>query len=104
VTLAAEQNDPAALAILDRAGRALGAAMGAFINIFNPEAIVVGGGLALSGEALLGPARDVVASYSLHGLRTGVHLLHATLGDDNGLLGAAALALDLSRNSYRPPI
>jgi glucokinase len=97
VTTAAEQGDPAARAILERAGRALGAAIGAFINIFNPEAVVIGGGLAVSGEALLGPARAAVNSYSFHGLRAGAHILHATLGDDNGLLGAAALALDASR-------
>ena len=72
--------------------------MGAFINIFNPEAIVIGGGLAVTGEALFGPARAAVSTYSLHGLRNQASILHATLGDDNGLLGAAALALDHYRS------
>src|SRR6478735_5614968 len=69
VTLAAAEGDPAARAILARAGLALGAAMGAFINIFNPEAIVIGGGLSATGDLLLGPAKDAMASYSFKGLR-----------------------------------
>ncbi len=95
VTDAANAGDPAALAILERAGRALGAGIGLLINIFNPEAIVIGGGLAASGEALLGPARAAVPSYSFRGLRNQAIILRATLGDDNGLIGAAAIALDL---------
>jgi glucokinase len=95
VTEAALANDPAALAILNRAGRALGAAIGVFINIFNPEAVVIGGGLAVSGEAILGPARAAIPSYSFRGLRNQAAILRATLGDDNGLIGAAAIALDL---------
>jgi glucokinase len=96
VLLAANDGDPAALEILTRAGRALGAAMGAFINIFNPEAIVIGGGLSVSGDALLGPARAAMASYSFHGLRTQASIRLATLGDDNGLYGAGALALEMA--------
>jgi glucokinase len=96
VTLAASEGDPAAIEILARAGRALGAAMGAFINIFNPEAIVIGGGLSVSGEALLKPARAAMASYSFQGLRVQASIRLATLGDDNGLYGAGALALELA--------
>jgi glucokinase len=95
VTEAAAAGDPAARAILERAGRALGAAIGLFINIFNPEAVVIGGGLAVSGDALLGPARLAIPSYSFRGLRNQAVLLPARLGDDNGLIGAAAVALDL---------
>ncbi len=96
VTDAAKDGDPASIALLDRAGRALGAACGAFINIFNPNAIVIGGGLAAAGDLLLAPARTAMRSYSFQGLREQATLLQATLGDDNGLLGAAAIALDLT--------
>lgn len=97
VTLAAHEGDPAALEIFARAGRALGAAMGAFINIFNPQAVVIGGGLSVSGDAILGPARAAMASYSFQGLRVQAQILRATLGDDNGLFGAGALALEIER-------
>lgn len=95
VTDAARAGDPASVALLERAGRALGAACGAFINIFNPNAIVIGGGLAAAGDLLLEPARQAMRSYSFSGLREQAALLSATLGDDNGLLGAAAIAFDL---------
>lgn len=97
VTLAAKEGDPAAIEILGRAGRALGAAMGAFINIFNPEAIVIGGGLSVSGDAILAPAKAAMASYSFQGLRVQASIRLATLGDDNGLYGAGALALEMTR-------
>jgi glucokinase len=96
VTQAAAEGDAAARAILARAGLALGAAIGAFINIFNPEAIVIGGGLSATGEALLAPAREAIPSYSFQGLRAPAAILAATLGDDNGLIGAGALALERS--------
>lgn len=95
VTLAAKEGDPAAIEILGRAGRALGAAMGAFINIFNPQAIVIGGGLSVSGDAVLAPARAAMANYSFQGLRIQASIRLATLGDDNGLFGAGALALEM---------
>ena len=101
VTLAAAEGDPAARAILARAGLALGAAIGAFINIFNPEAIVIGGGLSATGEALLAPAREAIPSYSFQGLRAPAAILAATLGDDNGLIGAGALALEQSERVGR---
>lgn len=94
VTDAALQHDPAAIAILQRAGRALGAAIGVFINIFNPEAVIIGGGLAASGDAILGPARAAIPAYSFRGLRDQAVILPAKLGDDNGLIGAAAVAMD----------
>lgn len=96
VTMAANEGDPAAIEILARAGRALGAAMGAFINIFNPQAIVIGGGLSASGDALLNPARTAMTSYSFQGLRVQASIRLATLGDDNGLYGAGALALEMA--------
>jgi glucokinase len=97
VTDAALMSDPAAVAILQRAGRALGAAIGVFINIFNPEAVIIGGGLAASGDAILGPARTTLPAYSFRGLRDQAVILPAKLGDDNGLIGAAAVAMDLQR-------
>ncbi len=90
---AARQSDPAAQAILARAGRALGAAMGAFINIFNPRAIVIGGGVARLGPLLIEPATAALASYSfIDARRDLVAVSFSTLGDDTALFGAAALA------------
>jgi glucokinase len=93
VAAAARAGDAAALQILGRAGRALGAAMGAFANIFNPKSIVIGGGVAHLGELLLEPARAAMASYSFVDVRRDLTISYSALGDDTGLYGAGALAL-----------
>ena len=93
VAAAAAGGDPAALRLLARSGRALGAAMGVFVNIFNPRLIVVGGGIATLGEPLLGPAREAVADHCFPLAREEVRIERSVLGDDTALLGAAALAL-----------
>lgn len=100
---AAEQGDPAALMILDRAGRALGAAMGTLTNIFNPQMIVIGGGVAALGEYLLGPARGAMRSHSFIDMRADVRVTYSSLGNDTGIYGAAALAQqsDLERGVDR---
>jgi glucokinase len=99
---AAEDGDAAARAILDRAGWALGAAIGAFVNIFNPELVVIGGGVATCGDHLLAPARRALASYAFLANREDVRWAMSALGDDTGLYGAAALAI--SGGGGRPPI
>lgn len=94
VGVAAGDGDPAALAVLARAGRALGAAIGGFVNAFNPELVVLGGGItAVLGEALLGPARGALPSHAFPAQRATARIVTSTLGDDTALYGAAALAL-----------
>jgi len=93
VARAADAGDSAATLILDRAGHALGAAMGAFINIFNPRMIVIGGGVAAIGEHLVGPARQVLPMYCFVDMRAVLTIAYSSLGNDTGLFGAAALAL-----------
>lgn len=92
VKAAAEQGDAAAVLILDRAGRALGAAMGTFINLFNPHMIVIGGGVAALGDVLMKPARRTMQAHSFVDMRADVRVTHSSLGSDTGLYGAAALA------------
>jgi glucokinase len=99
VIAAASAGDPAATAILKRAGRALAAAMGAFINTFNPELIVVGGGLGVGDSQILTAAREALPAYSFRAQREGAQIVIAKLGDDSGLFGAGALALDISREA-----
>ena len=93
VAQAARDGDPAAARILQRAGHALGAAIGAFTNIFNPTMVVIGGGVAGLGELIVGPAREMLPQHSFIDMRTDLTLDYSTLGKDTGLLGAAALAL-----------
>lgn len=99
---AAEAGDPAAGAILERAGWALGAAIGAFVNIFNPELVVIGGGVAVLGDWLLVPAKRAMLAHAFLANREDVRFAMSALGDDTGLFGAAALAL--AHGGGRPPI
>lgn len=102
VARAADQGDPAARLILARAGRALGAAMGALVNIFNPSMIVIGGGVAAIGDHLLAPAREAMLAHSFVDMRADVRIAYSTLGNDTGIFGAAALALAESDHSGQP--
>lgn len=96
VAAAADEGDLAARLILNRAGRALGAAMGALVNLFNPGMIVVGGGVAAIGEHLLAPARETMIAHSFVDMRADVTIAYSSLGHDTGIYAAAALALEQS--------
>lgn len=89
---AAAAGDPSAKQIMARVSRALGAAMGGFANLFTPEMIVVGGGVADLGDALLQPAIETMATYSFVDVRNDLTVGFSALGQDTGLFGAAALA------------
>lgn len=85
--------DSAATAVWHTSIRALGHAIASFINLFDPELVVLGGGIALAGDDLLAP---LAAELDRLEWRPGGHrvtLLPATLGEWAGALGAAAHAL-----------
>jgi glucokinase len=93
VTDLAFDGDSVAQAALASVGKRLGVGLASIANIFNPEAIVVGGGAARAGEMLLEPARAVVADLALPPCREGLLIVHAAFGEDAGMIGAGALAL-----------
>jgi len=76
-------------------GRAFGNGLSDLISIFDPEIVVVGGGLGSVGESIVGPARRVVVD-SIHGgnLRVPPSIHVAGLGQTAGAIGAAMLALE----------
>jgi len=81
----------AAQAIM-RTGKYLGYGLVSLANALDPDLIVVGGGLAALGDALLGPARDVLRLRALpHAAQC--PLAVASLGDDANVIGAASLAM-----------
>jgi glucokinase len=91
VTLAAQQGDEAAIEVFELVGGRLGVALASYANIFEPEVIVIGGGVIAAGELLLGPARRELQARALRPMnRTPV--VEASLGEDAGMIGAAAMA------------
>jgi glucokinase len=91
VANAAEAGDPAAKAIFDRAGRALAAGLGGMINAFNPEIVVIGGGLSKAGDLILQPLRENLPSYTLPAILDEVTIRASSLDMNTGIYGAAAL-------------
>jgi glucokinase len=94
VTELAHDGDQAAMDVLSLIGVRLGVALASFVNIFNPEVIVVGGGVMAAGEMLLEPARAEMLRRALPPSRDTVRVLAARFGAEAGMVGAAALALD----------
>lgn len=91
VTEAALSGDADARAVFELIGRRLGVALTSFANIFEPEVIVIGGGVIGAGDLLLEPARHELEERALPPMnRTPV--VAAELGSDAGMIGAAAMA------------
>ena len=88
------QRDPngAAARALTQAGNALGIGLVSLANIFGPERIIIGGGLAALGDLLLEPARQVLATRALPAVRD-VPVVTAALGAEASVVGAASLFL-----------
>jgi len=91
VTVAALGGDDTAIGVFDLIGTRLGVALASFANVFEPEVIVVGGGVIAAGDLLLDPARRELEARALRPMnRTPV--VPAELGEDAGMIGAAAMA------------
>ena len=89
---AAGRGDPVAKGVIDEAGRALGAGLVNVLHIFNPDVIVIGGGVSREWEHLRPSVESHIEAHAMgHVRRLGFKLAVSTLGDDIGLLGAAAL-------------
>jgi glucokinase len=91
VTMAALDGDQTAIDVFELIGSRLGVACSSFANIFQPDAIVVGGGVIAAGELLLEPARRELRQRALNPMNA-TPILAATLGNDAGMIGAAAMA------------
>jgi glucokinase len=86
--------DAEATAIWETSVRALGRAVVGFINILDPEAVIIGGGIARAADDLFGLLASELEKFEWrpHGHR--VQILPAALGEWAGALGAAKFALD----------
>lgn len=90
---AAEQGDSLAKELIARTGYYVGVGLANLINIFNPERIVIGGGLSNIGNMLLAPAFKVAGERAYREAYQAVRFAPAELGQDSGVLGATVFAL-----------
>ena len=93
VELAAEGPGDAREA-LEQVGLLLGAGIASYVNVFNPELVVLGGGFARAGDLLFEPARRVVAERALTPARDLVRIVPALLGVEAGLIGAGLVGFE----------
>jgi glucokinase len=75
-------------------GKRLGAGIASFLNTFEPQLVVVGGGFSAAGELLLGPAREVIEREALSPIKDTAPVVLAELGPDAGVIGAGMIAFE----------
>lgn len=93
VTVSALAGNEIALAALTRAGRAVGIALASTVALLDLELVCIGGGLAQAGELLFGPLAEAYAEHAGVHYARAPRTVPAALGQQAGLIGAAALVL-----------
>lgn len=91
ISHAAKKNDALAIDCWRTVGRRIGITLSGVVNLLNPEKIIIGGGLANAGEVLFKAIRDTVSERALPVSGSAVKIVRAKLGNDAGIIGAAAL-------------
>ncbi|MFA5149026.1 MAG: ROK family protein [Candidatus Omnitrophota bacterium] len=91
ISIAARKGDKASIELWDRVGKRIGTTLAGIVNLLNPEKIIIGGGVAGAGELIFGPIRKTVKRRAMPVPGRAVRILKAKLGNDAGVIGAAAL-------------
>lgn len=92
VDIAAQNGDALATQIITQAAYYFGVGLVNLVNIFNPEMIVIGGGMSRMGNRLLEPGRKLVRERAFKEPAGAVRIVTAMLGDNVGLFGAGVFA------------
>ncbi|MBC7328214.1 ROK family protein [bacterium] len=90
----AYKGDEVARETIEETGYWVGIGVANLINIFNPELFIIGGRIALAGELLFGAIERTVKARGLSASWGPCKIVPAALGDDAGILGAVAYAMD----------
>ena len=88
---AAKRGDLLARSVWREVGEWVGIALAGLVNVFNPQRIVIGGGVAQAGVFLFGPIRRTLKDRALNWPARHVKVVRATLGNEAGIIGAATL-------------
>jgi glucokinase len=94
VAARANEGDAVARVVWDETIEALACGLTSIVNLFEPELVVIGGGVSNTGELLLGPVRERVRAEAMTPAGHEVDIVRAGLGDQVGVVGAAAIALE----------
>ena len=92
--LSAKAGDTVAHKVWEEVGFAIGITLCDIVWLLNPDRIVIGGGVGRAGEYVFGPIRRVIEERTMKIFHEGLTIVPAKLGNDAGMIGSAALALD----------
>lgn len=105
VSAAAAAGDPLAGAVWTETVDLLGAAVTDLVNVFEPDLVVLGGGVTRAGAGLIEPVRDLVAREAMAPAARTARIVRAELGDLVCVVGAGAIGHDLlARGRLRPEL
>lgn len=90
----AEAGDPALRAELEDWIRDIAAGLTGLVHIFNPEMVLIGGGVSAQEELLIRPLREAVLREAMPRFAEGLRIERAMLGNDAGMIGAARFWMD----------
>jgi glucokinase len=93
VAAAMAQGDPAARGIIEQAGRWLGLGMASWTAIYQPNQIILGGGVSQAGDVWLNAAITAMRHFGIPLYTEAVHISVAQLGNQAGMIGAGLAAL-----------
>ncbi len=96
VAAAARLGDLVSQQIVSEAGKYLGIAVAGLVNLFNPNVVVVGGGVSQMGDLLLEPIRQAIRDRSLRSAAQAVRVTSAVLGRRSSSMGAVVQALNVA--------
>ena len=99
--LSARTGDAIAQQIWAEVGFAIGITLCDIVWLLNPDRIVIGGGVARAGEFVFGPIRKVIRERTMKIFHEGLTIAPAMLGNDAGMIGSAALALQEAERRAR---
>jgi glucokinase len=99
----ARAGDRLAVRLWDQTTGLLGEGVTSVVNLYEPEIVVLGGGVTRAGEQLLAPVRDAVARLAMGPAARAVRVVRAVNGDRAGVLGAAAIAFERRADAPRVP-
>ena len=91
---AARDGDAVAHAVWEETTSMLACGVVSIVNVFEPDVVVVGGGVSRAGEQLLAPVRDAVRTAAMSPAGRAARIVVSPLGDRVGVVGAAAIAYE----------
>lgn len=98
LSTAAKKGDPVALQVWDEFTTWLAAGLCSCVWLLNPDRIVIGGGIAKAGNVVFGPLKKKMFAQLAPPFRSTLRIVPAKFGNDAGVIGSAAVALDLAKN------